>query len=148
MKEKLCGIYCIENIQDKRKYIGMSSDIKRRWDDHKTRLNHNTHVNQYLQAAWVKYGENNFSFYIIELCDREKLSERECYYIKAYHTLSHEQGYNLTTGGENTSIGKPVIRLKDGKIYNFVHEAANSAQVVPITMISWCRQKHEYMYLD
>lgn len=147
MKEKLCGIYCIENILNKRKYIGMSRDIKRRWSEHKTELNSNTHANQYLQSAWNKYGKSKFKFYIIELCSEENLSERECYYIGFYKTLAHENGYNLTTGGENMSTGKAVICLKDGTIYNFVREAADSIGVSSITMITWCRQKHNYMYL-
>lgn len=146
--ENLCGIYCIENKINSKKYIGMSRHIKRRWTEHKTELRHHNHNNQYLQASWNKYGEENFKFYIIELCTEEKLSEREIYYIKTYHTLSHENGYNLTTGGENTSIGKKVICLKDNSIYNFIHEAAKKAGVVPITMIAWCKEKHNYMYLD
>lgn len=44
--------------------------------------------------------------------------------------------------------GKAVISLKDGVIYNFVNEAANAAGVTSITMISWCRQKQNFMYLD
>lgn len=147
-KDKLCGVYCIENIFNRKKYIGISRDIKRRWSEHKTELKYHTHVNQYLQRAWDKYGELNFKFYVIELCDENILSDRECYYIKLYKTLSHENGYNLTVGGENTSIGKLVISLKDGVIYNFVYEAAKKENIAPITMISWCRQKRNYMYLD
>lgn len=148
MRKKLCGIYCIENILNNKRYIGLSRDIKRRWSEHKAELNSHTHRNQYLQSSWDKYGKANFKFYIIELCDEELLTERECYYIKLYKTLSHENGYNLTVGGENTSIGKLVISLKEGTIYNFVHEAANKEGVASITMTTWCRQKHNYMFLD
>lgn len=147
-EQKLCGIYCIENIESKKKYIGLSRDIKRRWTEHKSELKSNKHPNSYLQSAWNKYGESNFTFYIIELCNSEKLSDRECYYIQLHKTLAHENGYNLTTGGENTSIGRPVIHLKNGTIYNLVQDAANSADVTSITMVSWCKQKHNYMYLD
>ena len=148
MQDKLCGIYCIENTINHKKYIGMSRNIKRRWSEHKTELNTHTHANNYLQSAWEKYGQANFKFYVIESCDESKLSERECYYIQTHHTLSHENGYNLTTGGENTSIGKPIICLNTGKIYNYVHEAANDSGVTSITMITWCRQKQGFMYLD
>ena len=148
MHEKLCGIYCIENIVNNKKYIGMSRNIKRRWSEHKSHLNSNIHVNKYLQSAWNKYGENNFKFYIIETCNEDKLGERECYYIQFYHTLSHENGYNLTVGGENTSIGKPVINIKNNNVYKFVYEAATEAGISTITMINWCRQKQNYMYLS
>lgn len=147
MKESLCGVYCIENIFNNKKYIGISRDIKRRWYEHKSDLKNHKHSNLYLQSSWDKYGMSNFKFYIIELCNEKVLSERECYYIKFYKSTSHENGYNLTVGGENTSIGKPVISLKNGIIYNFVYEAANKENVTSITMINWCRQKHNYMYL-
>lgn len=148
IQEKSCGIYCIENTVNERKYIGLSRDIKRRWNEHTSKLNKHTHPNQYLQSAWDKYGASKFKFYIIELCEEEHLSERECYYIQLYNTLSYENGYNLTIGGENMFIGKAVIYLKDGTIYDFVHEAASDAGVVPLTMITWCRQRHNYMYLQ
>lgn len=148
MSKVLCGIYCIENIINNKKYIGLSGDIKRRWLEHKSELRRGVHVNTCLQRAWSKYGEDNFKFYIIELCSEDHLSERECYYIQNYHTLSHEHGYNLTKGGENTSVGKPVIALSTRKIYNFVHEAAQDAGVADITMIDWCRQRRNFMYID
>ena len=147
--EKLCGVYCIENILNDKKYIGISRDIRRRWSEHKSDLKSHTHVNQYLQNAWDKYGESNFKFYIIELCDENSLSDLECYYIKLYKTLSHENGYNLTAGGESApTTGKAVIYLKDGIIYNFVKDAAKEANVAEITMIDWCHKKQNYMYLD
>ena len=148
MSKKLCGIYCIENTVNNKKYIGMSRDIKRRWSEHKTALNKNIHANKYLQSAWNKYGKPKFKFYIIELCDEENLSEKECYYIKFYKSLSNDNGYNLTTGGENTSIGKAVINLKNNFIYDYVYKAAQDAGVATITMVCWCKKKHNYMYLS
>ena len=148
MRKKDCGIYCIENIFNNKKYIGLSRDIKRRWNEHKSELKSNTHNNKYLQSAWDKYGESAFRFYVVELCSEDCLSEKECYYIKLYKTLSHENGYNLTTGGENTSVGRMVISLKDNVIYNSVVEAANKESVTAITMIDWCRKRRNYTYLD
>jgi hypothetical protein len=101
-----------------------------------------------LQRAWEKYGEDAFRFYVVELCAEESLGERERYYISAYHTLSHEHGYNLTTGGENTAAGKAVISLLTRQIYSLVHDAAQDAEVADITMIAWCRQRRNFMYLD
>ena len=148
MKEVLCGIYCIENVINNKKYIGLSQDINRRWLEHRSELNRGVHVNQYLQHSWNVYGENAFKFYIIELCEPESLGDKECYYIEMYHTLSHQNGYNLTTGGEKTSRGKCVICLISNVIYNSVKDAAKNNGVSDITMIDWCRKYYNFMYLD
>lgn len=148
MKKVLCGIYCIENIINNKKYIGLSRDIMRRWLEHYSELNKGNHINAYLQQAWNLYGKDAFKFYIIELCNSEELSNRERYYIHEYHTLSHENGYNLTTGGEHTSHGKCVIRLSDGLIYNLVKDAAANNNVASITMIDWCKKHYKFMYLN
>ena len=148
MKDILCGIYCIENVINNKKYIGLSRDINRRWIEHRSELNRGDHINKYLQSAWNLYGENAFKFYVIELCIPENLSDRECYYISKYHTLSHENGYNLTVGGENTARGKSVICLANSQIYNSIKDAASHIGVADITMIDWCRKHYKFMYLD
>ena len=99
-KEKLCGIYCIENKINHKKYIGQSIDIQTRWYAHKNKLNNNSHANCYLQRSWNKYKEDSFNFYILELCDNELLDEREVYYIKYYNTMLNEFGYKLESGGK------------------------------------------------
>ena len=96
---KKIGIYCIENLINHKKYIGQSNNIEYRWKRHKYELNSGKHDNDYLQKSWDKYGQNNFSFYILELCDIESLDEREVYYIDFYQTLNRDNGYNLTSGG-------------------------------------------------
>jgi len=47
-KDKVSGIYCIENIITNQKYIGQSINIKYRWKKHVSALNSNTHDNSYL----------------------------------------------------------------------------------------------------
>ena len=148
MREKSVGIYCIENIINCKKYIGLSRNIEQRWNEHRYKLRRGKHANIYLQRAWDNYGEDAFKFYIIELCDSDVLSEREEYYIMKENTLSHESGYNLTKGGEDAATtNKMVIAYKTGYIYNSVHEAAENCDVADITMISWCKKHHNFMYL-
>lgn len=95
---QICGIYQIENIINKKKYIGQSYDIHKRWKDHKSLLNRNKHHNHHLQNAWNKYGEKNFTFTIVEQCAPNKKNQKEQYWIKTKNT--YNQGYNLDKGGK------------------------------------------------
>ena len=84
------------NINDKL-YVGQSINIENRWTHHKSELNNNKHINDYLQNAWNKYGEDNFSFIVIEECKESELNEKEIYYINKYNSMNN--GYNLCEGG-------------------------------------------------
>lgn len=103
MKSKICGIYCIENLLNHKKYIGQSVDIYKRFYDHKRHLKLNRHDNSYLQNEWNKHGSYNFLFYIITQCTVEELDQLEIFYINKFNTLNRTYGYNLQSGGQLAS---------------------------------------------
>lgn len=98
----MTGIYKIENLVNRKVYIGQAIDINRRLKEHIFLLNNNKHYNKHLQNAWNKYGEQNFKFKIVEKCDKSELNEKEIMYIKKSNANNLDWGYNLTIGGEST----------------------------------------------
>lgn len=111
-KEKVRGIYCIENITNSKKYIGQSKDIYGRWGNHKWCLNNNKHSNSYLQNAWNKYGEQQFKFYLLEACSQDNIDLKEKYYISKHNTLIDDNGYNLDSGGNQNKFHSDVTIKK------------------------------------
>lgn len=97
MEEQICGIYIIRNNINGNVYIGQAVDIYERWKEHVSLLRRGKHVNNHLQRAWNKYGEDNFEFNIVEECDENVLNDREIYWVAEYD--SYYNGYNQTLGG-------------------------------------------------
>ena len=95
--DALCGVYKIINNVNGKIYIGQSINIKARWTDHINTLNRNSSHSVLLQRAWNKYGPDNFTFEILELCSEEMLDEVESKYINFYNSIKN--GYNLESGG-------------------------------------------------
>ena len=89
-----CGIYKITNLQNKMCYIGQSANIAERWRQHiKRGVGAETATRNKLYTAMKAYGVENFTFEIVEECERSLLNERESYwqdYFKA-----KEFGYSI-----------------------------------------------------
>src|SRR5574337_753797 len=110
MKIKLCGIYCIENTINNKKYIGQSVDMYKRLCQHKVMLRKNIHSNRHLNDSFNIYGEENFIFYVLDECEYCEINNLEKYYIKLYNTIDNNFGYNMLLGGEGGGKGRIISK--------------------------------------
>ena len=100
MTNKNCGIYKITNTVTGKFYIGSAVNIKRRWAEHRSQLGANKHGNRHLQNSWNKHGEDSFTFEVLECCEKERLIEREQFYID-----NEKPAYNiLPTAGNSLGV--------------------------------------------
>jgi group I intron endonuclease len=90
----MSGIYKIKNLINEKVYIGSAISLKNRWKTHISCLNKNKHHSSKLQNSWNKHSSIGFIFEIIEECEKEKLIEREQFFIDLYN--SYKEGYNCT----------------------------------------------------
>ena len=95
------GIYKYQNKINQKIYIGQSSNIERRYEQHLYAAKHPHEKNILIDKAISKYGIENFTFEIIEICSLEELDEKECYWIGYYN--SYNNGYNNTIGGKSVN---------------------------------------------
>lgn len=96
------GVYFIENLINGKIYIGSSTmRVMKRIEHHISMLRAGKHKNIYLQHAFDKYGETNFTASVIENTEKHITLEREQYYIDNNQNL-----YNinpLASGTPNMS---------------------------------------------
>lgn len=133
MNEKI-GIYCIKNQVNNKMYIGSSLNILRRFREHKKVLKYEVHHSYHLQNAWNKYGEDSFSFEILEtFSDSTILIQRELDLILKYKTNDRVFGYNIALpnpAGNGEGVSKHSDETKEllRRIYyktrfkNFIEE--------------------------
>lgn len=94
------GIYKITRIKTNELYIGQTTSIDKRWQEHvKTALGVGTLANSQFHRVMAKDGPENFFFEILEEVEKDKLREREAYYIQWFK--SDKFGLNSNSGDKN-----------------------------------------------
>ena len=113
---KQSGIYGIRNLQTGEWYIGASTDLMHRKRNQLTALKSGKKSNRLLQAAYNKYGKENFVFVILEYALINKLDERERALIAHYKSNQEGYGYNIARGGSQGNPVRRTIRAERKKI--------------------------------
>jgi len=99
------GVYIIQHRESGKAYVGRSTDIRRRWSDHRLAAAQGKR-NYPLYAALRKYGCEAFDWKVLaKIPERLHVCMEECF-IKAFNTMA-PNGYNV--GG--AAGGQPPLRL-------------------------------------
>jgi len=96
----ISGIYKITRIKTNEIYIGQTTSIDRRFQDHvKTALGVGSLASSQFHRVMSEDGPENFYFEILEEVEKDKLRERESYYINWFK--SDKFGLNSISGDKN-----------------------------------------------
>ena len=88
------GIYKITNIDSQMCYVGQAADIANRFKQHTKRgVGAEDWTQNKLYPAMYSLGVENFTFEVIEECERSKLNEREDYWQDYFH--AKDFGYSI-----------------------------------------------------
>jgi len=94
-----CGVYLIINVVNGKRYVGSSIHIERRIECHSRALRNGKHGNKHLQSAYNMYGEDNFEYDILTVCEKDMLSVCEQQFLDAF-----VPEYNMIMSGERPPI--------------------------------------------
>lgn len=102
----MIGVYRITNLVTGESYVGQSSNIKRRWINHRSRYKNpkSGDYNSLLYNDMRVYGIENFEFSVIEECNKDELLDREKFWVAQLD--SYDNGYNNTAGGNSCIVNK------------------------------------------
>ena len=91
------GVYKITRLKSGEIYIGQTTSVDKRWQEHvKSALGVGTLASSQLHRVMKSDGPENFTFELLEEVPKDKLRERESYYIDFYDSKTY--GLNSVTG--------------------------------------------------
>lgn len=118
-------IYKITNKVNGKCYIGQTTrtfeqrydtkgeGVERVYNYHKNLKDKGRHHNEHFLRAIEKYGFDSFTVEILEVCKtKNKLNNREKFYIDKYKSSNPNYGYNKTKGGEGVVHTREVKMKK------------------------------------
>ena len=123
--DSISGIYEIVNRENGKRYIGSAVHLERRKTEHFGNLRKGKHRNRHLQSAYAKYGENSFVFSVLEYCGKERLIEREQFYIDVLcpeYNIAPRAGSNFGIRF-SAEVRAKISASKIGKKFSAEHRA-------------------------
>ena len=91
----MSGIYKINDVENKRIYIGKAKNLRSRISNHLGKLKNNSHSNNFMQEGYNKGGDFNFEILeIFDYFDYDELGKLEHVKIREYNSTDVSIGYN------------------------------------------------------
>lgn len=114
------GIYRITCTTTSKIYIGSALNLQKRRNEHWYHLSRKTHRNQKLQGAWNKYGEDAFTFEILEfVLIPELLTAREQYWFDKLKPFKRDKGFNISpVAGSRLGVKQPPEAIAKSRVAN------------------------------
>ena len=129
-------VYKIINTFNKKSYIGITKDIEYRFNFHKTRYDKKSkkeYIEKPLYKAFRKYGIENFKFIVLyENLSLNEAKKKEIELIKKFKTLTHENGYNITKGGDwrsNCGENNNTTKLTEEEVLEIRKQIENGENI-------------------
>jgi group I intron endonuclease len=110
----VAGVYAIRDRATGKMYVGSSTDIYRRFSEHRIQLRRNQHHCIHLQRAWNSAGEGAFVFAILQTCVRADLLRLEQQYIDSGIRKGNIYNVAAVAARHQTGYGKRVLIQRKG----------------------------------
>ncbi len=114
-------------------YVGSTMNFEKRKCRHLRDLKKGVHHSKKLQRSWLKYGEKNFIFLILEQDIEHNLIDREQYWINFYD--SYKNGFNSRPDAHPILFGKDHHGYGK-KPWNNGAKSKNRKEIVSYDLIS------------
>lgn len=153
MDERIYCVYCHQCKKNGKRYIGITSNTKKRWN------NGNGYKQHALREDIQKYGWDGFDHIILKSgLSVDEAKEYEKYFIEIYSTTEPMLGYNHKSGGQmcdeetvkkinesklNNGTLRGVVCVETGERFSSTVEAAKKAGVSPTTITHICARNRK-----
>jgi len=149
--ERFGAIYKIQCLGNGKIYIGQTiiRPFQRRFRAHLYKLRKNNHANPYLQNTYNKYGEESFTFELIDFGDSEaELNALERLHINRYESINADSGFNLREGGSRGKhLTKTINKMRNSRKGSGVFKTTGSSylykQVKPWKRVWLCQIRYK-----
>lgn len=139
----LPGVYKFTCLPTGKVYIGSTTNLQSRRRSHFNTLRRGVNRAVHLQYAWNKYGEQAFTFEIVEcVMFAEDLIAREQYWLDYYQAYDRSKGFNIRTvadinlGWVPSEATRHRIRGTLDKYRSRIAESVHDLDLIPTSEVA------------